>query len=200
MRLRLALTLSLLAARSQPDIDVTLQGGRVVVRAVNAPLADVLTRFGQATGAQIVYEEPRPRQLVTVAIAADSPAAAVTQLLEGQGLNYVLRLDPTGRTVEMLVIAGSASPAPAPAGAARNPRASPPVFRLRGEEDETEPGEVEAPGEELPGPETTPGSEAPEPDEPQPPTPASYPESGPASPPMPEQPVFPEPASYPPGG
>ena len=76
MRLRLALALWLLAARSQPDIDVTLRGSRVVVRAVGAPLADILTRFGQATGAQVVYEAPRPRQLVTVVIEADSPAAA----------------------------------------------------------------------------------------------------------------------------
>jgi hypothetical protein len=200
MRLRLALALLLLAARSQPGIDVTLQGSRVVVRAVGAPLADILTRFGQATGAQIVYEAPRPRQLVTVVIEADSPAAAVTQLLEGQGLNYVLRLDPTGKGVDMLVIAGSANPAPTPAGSARNPRASPPAFLPPEEEDQTEPGEIEATGEEPPGPETPPGSVAPEPTEPQPPAPASYPGSGPVNPSVPQPPVFPEPASYPPGG
>jgi hypothetical protein len=218
MRLRLALTLVLLAARSQPDIDVTLRGGRVVVRAVGAPLADILTRFGQATGAQIVYEAPRPRQLVTVVIEADSPAAAVAQLLEGQGLNYVLRLDPVGKGVEMLVIAGSGNATPTSAGAARNPRASPPAFRPPEEEDQSEPGEVEAPlvpeaaesaepstppgtpGQGPPSPETPPGSAVPEPGRPQPPAPASYPGSAPVNPPAPQPPVFPEPASYPPGG
>lgn len=208
MRLKLALALSLLAARSQPQIDVTLRDNRVVVRATAAPLADVLTRFAQATGAVIVYEGARPRQLVTVVIEAASPAEAVARLLEGQGLNYVVRLDPTGKVVEQLVIAGSVSPAPTPAGAARNPRAGPPVFRPPEEEAPAEPGEVEAPigpEEAEPSappssPETPSGPAAPEPGQPQPPGPASYPEPAPESPTVPQPPVFPGPASYPGGG
>jgi hypothetical protein len=215
MRLRLALALSLLAARSQPDIDVTLRGNRVVVRAVGAPLADILTRFAQATGAEIVYEAARPRQLVTVVIEANSPAEAVAQLLEGQGLNYALRLDPTGKIVEMLVIAGSVSPVPTPAGAARNPRASPRAFRPPEEEDQAEPAEAEAPfvPEEAEGAEpsappgtlpgdatsTAPGSPWPgaapgvtpgtEPSSPETPSGSAAPEPG--------QPHPPAPASYP---
>jgi hypothetical protein len=105
---------------------VLLEHGRVSIHSQSAPLAEVLSRFAQATGAEVVYEAARPRQLVSVVIEAASPAEAIAQLLEGQGLNYALRLDPTGRNVEMLVVSGSASPATAPAGTSRNPRASAP--------------------------------------------------------------------------
>ena len=130
MRLRIALALSLLAARSQPDIDVALRDGRVVVRTVGAPLAEVLSRFAQATGAEVVYETARPRQLVSVVIEAASPAEAIAQLLEGQGLNYALRLDPDAAgTSRCWSSPGSASPAAAPAGttraSARAPRRRP---------------------------------------------------------------------------
>ncbi len=207
MRLRLALALSLLAARSQPQVDVTLRDDRVVVRATAAPLADVLTRFAQATRAEIVFEGARPRQLVTVVIEAGSPAEAIERLLEGQGLNYVLRLDPTGKTVELLVIAGSASPAPTPAGTARSPRASPPAFRPPEEEDPAEPGEADAAVRSRRGPGSqsaarhVPGeTRTRQPGEPEPPAPASYPGAVPTSPPLPTPPVYPGPASYPPGG
>jgi hypothetical protein len=224
MRLRLALALLLLPARSQPEIDVRLLEDSVVVRAVRAPLDDVLTRFAQATGADIVYDPARPRQLVTLTIEARTAAEAVEKLLEGQGLNYVVRLDPSGRKVEMLVVVGGARPSFA-AGRTGRPGSPPPA------EEEAEPGEVEepfAPGEDLApppalpvegatqsgggaaspgapggaiGPEPSspesPGYEPPPPEQPQPPAPASYPGAGP---PSPAPPVYPGPASYPPGG
>jgi hypothetical protein len=145
MRLRLALALSLLAARSQYDVEVTLRDGRVVVRTVAAPLAEILGRFAQATGAEVVYEAARPRQLVSVVIDAGSAAEAIAQLLEGQGLNYVLRLDPSGRKVEMLVITGSTSPAAASSGAARPQRPAPTVMRTPEELEDAAPGEAELP-------------------------------------------------------
>jgi hypothetical protein len=172
MYLRLALALSLLAARPQNDVEVTLQDNRVVVRTLRAPLADVLSRFAQATGTEVVYESARPRQLVSVVIESDSAAGAIAQLLEGQGLNYVLRLDPTGKKVEMLVITGSTSPSAASAGTAR-PGAGPPVLRPPEEDSEVEPGEADPPFaaevDESPEP---PAPPAPSPAEPQTQTPA----------------------------
>jgi hypothetical protein len=221
MRLGLALALSLLAARSQPEIDVKLLEDRVVVRAVHAPLADVLTRFAQATGADITYDPAPPRQLVTLTIEAKTAAEAVEKLLEGQGLNYVLRLDPSGRKVEMLVVVGGASPSsPAAAGRVQRPGSPPPAEEIEPEETE----EPFAPGEDLepspapappvegatpsgggaafpgspglqPSSPETPGGVPPQPGQPQPPAPASYPGAGPPPPP-----VYPGPASYPPGG
>ncbi|HSD66312.1 MAG TPA: hypothetical protein VLF95_06405, partial [Vicinamibacteria bacterium] len=142
MRLRLALALSLLAAPSHPDVQVTLRDGRVVIRTAGAPLAEVLKSFAEATGAEVVFEAARPRQPVSVAIEAGSAAEALAQLLEGQGLNYVLRLDSTGKMVEMLVVTGSASP-PSSAGAARNPRSIAPASRPP--EEEAVPEDVDEP-------------------------------------------------------
>jgi hypothetical protein len=140
MHPRVVLALSLLAARPQPDIDVALRDGRVVVRTVAAPLEEVLARFAQATGTEIVYEAARPRQPVSVVIEAASPAEAITQLLEGQGLNYALRLDPAGRNVEMLVITGASTPPKASEAASRASRSSPLALREPEDRDEAEPG------------------------------------------------------------
>jgi hypothetical protein len=137
------------------DTRVLLDHGRVSIRSESAPLADILTRFAQATGAEVVYEAARPRQLVSVVIEAASPAEAIARLLEGQGLDYALRLDPTGRNVEMLILAGAASPAAAPAGPGRSLRASPPAFPPPEELDEVEPAEFDAP----PAPEANEGPE-----------------------------------------
>jgi hypothetical protein len=199
------------AARS--DIRVLLDHGRVSIHSESAPLAEVLSRFAQATGAEVVYETARPRQLVSVVIEANSASEAIAQLLEGQGLNYVLRLDPTGQNVEMLVVTGSAGSPAASAAAPRTRRspATPPPQEMY----EVPPGEVDQPfapdlaegqdpsvppGLEQSNPEAPSGSAAPEPGQPQPPAPASYPGSAPGSPPVPPQPVYPGPASYPGGG
>jgi len=137
----LALPLAGGAARS--DTRVLLDHGRVSIHSESAPLAEVLSRFAEATGAKIVYETARPRQLVSVVIEASSAEEAVARLLEGQGLNYVLRLDPTGQNVEMLVLTGSTSPPAASGGAARTPRspAAPPPEETY----EVPPGEVDQP-------------------------------------------------------
>jgi hypothetical protein len=145
MRLKLALALSLLAVRSQSDVDVTLRDNRVFVRTVRAPLAEILSRFAQATGAEVVYESARPRQLVSVVIEAATTAEAIARLLEGQGLNYAVRLDPTGKNVEMLVITGSTSPPAAAAGAGRTSSPITPAWRPPEEDAEADAGELDQP-------------------------------------------------------
>ena len=100
--------------------EVRVDRGRVIVQASGVPLTDVLSRFSQATGAKVVYDAAKPRQLVTVEIDASSQAEALSQLLEGQGLSYAVRLDPSGQSVDMLFVMGKGQPAtasssPAPA-------------------------------------------------------------------------------------
>jgi hypothetical protein len=106
--------------------EVRVVGPRVVVQANGVPLTDVLSRFSQATGTKIVYDAAKPRQLVTVQIDAASQAEALSQLLEGQGLSYALRLDPSGVGVDMLFLMSkgqaTASAAPAAPAAVRDRR------------------------------------------------------------------------------
>ena len=95
------------------------------IDARSEPLTEILSRFAKVTGAEILYEAQRPRQIVSVRIEADTAGDALAQLLEGQGLNYALRLDASGRKVEMLVITGSASAVAASGSADRNRRSTP---------------------------------------------------------------------------
>ena len=134
VRLRLAvplLALPLAGGAALSDARVHLENGRVSIHSQSAPLAEVLARFAQATGAEVVYETARPRQLVTVAIDGASPAEAIARLLEGQGLNYALRLDRTGTRVDLLVVSGTGSPAAASGtGPGRSPAPGPSAPRV----------------------------------------------------------------------
>jgi len=196
--------------------EVRLDGGRVVVQATSVPLIEVLSRFSQATGAKIVYDAGKPRQLVTVAIDAASQAEALAQLLEGQGLSYAVRLDSTGQGVDMLFLMSKGQSASASAASAA--AAPPSARREMGDVEErienpieNDPGVVE--GQEaadnpdqgqpiIPILELDPTVVNPAPGAPPPPAPGgAAPQMGPripfATPWQPAMPTFPQAASYP---
>lgn len=197
-----------MAGSARSDTKVKVDAGRVTIHAESTPLAEILGRFGQVTGAEVVYDTARPQQVVSVGIEADSEADALLRLLEGQGLNYVLRLDPTGRQVEMLVLVGkaeTAGPAAATGSAAPTRRERVTTAPPEPEPDEIvqpfTPEVVEEPAERTVAspspPERERGSAPPawSPSQPQVPVPASTP--GTVRPPSP--PSVPAPASYPRG-
>lgn len=128
---RLALVLPFIVFLADPSSRsaVRVERGRVIVHAAGAPLAEVLSRFSQATGTKVVYSVARPRQLVSLDIDAASEAEALAQLLEGQELGYGLRLDKTGKHVEILLVTGKGGGVtpPAPASADAEPPEPPPV-------------------------------------------------------------------------
>lgn len=99
-----------------------MAGDRVSVRAVSAPVAEILERLARATGMRVVYDGPVPRQILTATLEARAPAAAVLSVLEGLGLNYALVMDRSGARVDQLLILGAVAP-----GA--SPLSSPPVAR-----------------------------------------------------------------------
>lgn len=100
-----------------------MAGDRVSVRAVSAPVAEILERLARTTGMRVVYDGPVPRQVLTATLEGYAPAAAVLSVLEGLGLNYALVMDPSGARVDQLLILGAAAPGPA------SPRSTPPVAR-----------------------------------------------------------------------
>jgi hypothetical protein len=205
----------LLAGSARSDTRIVLDGGRVSIHAESTPLAEILGRFAKATGAEIVFESTQPRQILSVGIEADSEVEALVRLLEGQGVNYALRLDPTGREVEMVVISAKAGLAAAAAPPTRTPRTLPPMERTPEDVDQTQTFVPEIAEE----PDPASSGNIPErvinpvfgPSQPQPPSAASYPGSvaapgttpagAPASPAprpsYPDSPSYPGRASYP---
>ena len=161
--------LALLAARpAAPDTEVRKAGEKLDVRANGAPVSEVLDRIARETGMKVTYDGAPPRARITVTLSGVTPAQAVLAVLEGQGLNYALRMDPRAVRIEtLLLVAGSGAGASVPAA---RPQPGPrPIDR---EPDVAEP-EEEAPSE----------APAPAPEERRPfPFPGGPPPTGPAMP------------------
>ena len=149
MRTRIALTAALLLAASlgRADTEVRRSGDKVEVHAAAAPLTEVLDRLARQTGMKVVYDGPQPRARVRLDLPPVTPLQAVLSILEGQGLNYALRMDASGTRIEtLLLVAGGASGAPVPAGPA--PRSDIPPRLFEREREQPEPAEPdEAPAE-----------------------------------------------------
>jgi hypothetical protein len=126
MRLAAAgVVLALATAPAAAEVVVRVSGGHVDLTATAAPLADVLDRLARQTGMKVVYEGPAPRQLVTVSLHGRTPAETVLAVFEGLGINYALVADPTGASVQTLVVAGAAAATSSPAAAAGRPAPRP---------------------------------------------------------------------------
>ena len=84
----------------------------VAVRATGTPVSDVLEELARRTGVTVIYDGPPPRELVTVDRVSRTPAEAISSLLEGLGLSYVLKMDATGTQVDTLLVAGRSKTGP----------------------------------------------------------------------------------------
>ena len=128
--------------------EVRRVGDTLDVRATAAPVSEVLDRIARETGMKVTYDGAPPRARVSVTLTGVTPAQAVLRVLEGQGLNYALRMDPRAVRVETLLMvagsgAGTAAPAPTPA------RPIPGTRQIDREPDVAEPDDetpAEAPG------------------------------------------------------
>jgi hypothetical protein len=128
MRLKLAVPLALLVIPGAvtADVYVKAQNDRITVRAQREPLNRVLASIAREAGISVVNPSSAPSQLVNVTLENVSPQEALIRLFDGQGLNYIFQLDPSGSRVAMLILSGSSSarvasasssshqPAPAP--------------------------------------------------------------------------------------
>ena len=157
----------LTAAFGAAQTEVRKAGDKLDVRATAAAVSEVLDRIARETGMKVSYDGAPPRARVSMSLTGVTPTQAVLSVLEGQGLNYALRMDRTGAKVETLLLVAGGGTAAAPQPAPRAPR---PVER------EPEPAEAE---EEAP-PEVAPAVEERRPGFPFPGLP--NPPSGPAMP------------------
>jgi hypothetical protein len=108
------------AATSHADTDVKLHGGLVSIHANNAPLPEILERLQEKTGMKVIYDGTRPYQLVAVTIEDQTLVAALTSLLESQGVKFAIALNAAGTQVDTLLISTS-STSPSPPGAVAAP-------------------------------------------------------------------------------
>lgn len=111
------------AARSA-DVEVSLVAAGVEVVARNATLSEVIDRIATEAGAELEYQGTPPARVVTLRLTASTAAEALLRVLDGEGLDYALRLEPGGARVERLLVAASA---PAGGGRPAPRRAAPPV-------------------------------------------------------------------------
>lgn len=133
------------------EVEVRSAGDRISLRAVSAPVSEVLDSLAHHTGMSVSYDAAPPRQTLTATLEDRAPAEVVLSVLEGLGLNYALVMDRGGARVDRLLILGalstteptqarSAAPAaqPTPPAQQPNPHAE---LGAREDEDEDDPEE-----------------------------------------------------------
>jgi hypothetical protein len=141
--MRLGVALLVAAVLSVPaagfaQTEVRRHGDLVEVRATTVPLADVLDRLGRETGMKVVYDGAPPRARVSLALPPSAPAQAVLAVLEGQGLNYLARMDPAGLKVDTLYVVSTGGATPGTPSVARA-GSRPPGVPTPDEDEEPEP-------------------------------------------------------------
>lgn len=113
--MNIALAALLLAAGCGDGVEVQRAGGGFDVAARNAPVSRVIECLAEKAGFRIVIEPGVALdQSITVQLAAQTPAAAIRGILEGQRLNYAYTTDRTATRVLMLMISARAAGAPEP--------------------------------------------------------------------------------------
>ena len=149
--------LAFLPSASSAEVDIRVAtDGRVSVRA-DAPASEVLDRLASRTGMKVVYEGPAPRGRVMVSFEGRTSAEAVLMVLEGLGVDHLMRLDATGTRPEMLMLSASSSSSssasrPLPAAGHASPAIRPAA------PDEPVEEEEEPPPDEQPLDETEPAA------------------------------------------
>jgi hypothetical protein len=114
----------LFVSRTSPaqPIEVTHLNGLVTIQCKDAPLSSVFERIEEATGIELTLEDEVKSKRLTANLVGLPVSMAVSRLLEGVGVNYIVMMDPLdwGRVDKIFVGAGGGGPARA-AGPVRGP-------------------------------------------------------------------------------
>lgn len=98
------LALLALAMVAGAELNIQLNGATVDIRARQVPLQQVLDQLSQKTGMKIVYDTEPPQDTVSFELKGFHVPAAVTELLRGHGLTYIMAMDDTGQRVATLLL------------------------------------------------------------------------------------------------
>ena len=99
-------------ASAQP-VAASYEGGLVSIRCSNAPLASVFEKLEEVAGVDLILEDAVKNKRLTANLEDVPLAMAVQRLLEGNGVNYAVMMDPRdwGRVDKIFVGAGGGGPA-----------------------------------------------------------------------------------------
>jgi len=103
-------------------VDVTYQNGLVSIQCAEAALSSVFERIEQAAGIELMLDDEVKSKRLSANLTGLPVSMAVSRLLEGAGVNYIVMMDPYdwGRVDKIFVGAGGGGPARA-AGPVRGP-------------------------------------------------------------------------------
>ena len=106
---------------AQP-VEVTYLNGLVTIQCKDAPLSSVFERIEQATGIELTLEDEVKSKRLSANLTGLPVSMAISRLLEGVGVNYIVMMDPVdwGRVDKIFVGAGGGGPART-AGPVRGP-------------------------------------------------------------------------------
>jgi len=101
-----------LQAGAQP-VAVTFDAGLVSISCQNAPLSAVFNLLEEVTGIELILEDAVKSTKLSANLTDIPLAMAVQRLLEGNGVNYAVMMDPQdwGRVDKVYVGAGGGAPA-----------------------------------------------------------------------------------------
>ena len=108
--------LLLAATPLRADVKVALKDGRMGIEAHKASVKEILDRVAGLTGMKVIYDGPLPTRSITKSVPDRTPADAVLGILEGEGINFAVILNPAGTQIETLLVTGPSKARPAPAG------------------------------------------------------------------------------------
>ena len=113
--LGLVLAVGLLGTTARADVKVSLKAGRMDILATKATVKEILDRVASVTGMKVIYDGPVPAKTITKSVPNRTPADALLGILEGEGINFAVILNPAGTQVETLLVTGPAKVKPPPA-------------------------------------------------------------------------------------
>ena len=111
---------------SAQAVSASYQAGLVSISCDNAPLESVFKKLEEVAGLELILEDAIKNKRLTANLENVPIAMAVQRLLEGNGVNYAVMMDPRdwGRVDKVFVGAGGGGPARS-AAPPRRPRVNP---------------------------------------------------------------------------
>jgi hypothetical protein len=113
-----------LAARlsAAEAVDVRFENGLLSIQCKDAPLASVFEKISEASGVELTLEDAVKSKKLSVNLEELPVSMAISRLLEGAGVNYIVMMDPYdwGKVGKVFVGGGGGGPARS-AGSSRAP-------------------------------------------------------------------------------